>query len=49
MPMQCLRELPALKWKLMNPAKLKKINAKRFAAQQQLLADRFYQVGGLTE
>jgi hypothetical protein len=49
MPMQCLRELPALKWKLMNPAKLKRINAKRFAAQQQLLADRFYQVGGLTE
>lgn len=49
MPMQRLRELPALKWKLMNPAKLKKINAKRFAAQQQLLADRFYQVGGLPE
>lgn len=43
MPMQHLSELPALKWKLLNLAKLKKINAKRFAAQQQLLADRFYQ------
>lgn len=48
MPMQHLREMPALKWKLMNLAKLRKIHAKRFAAQQQLLADRF-QVGGSTE
>ena len=41
MPMQHLRELPALKWKLMNLAKLKKSNAKRFAAQHQMLAERF--------
>lgn len=47
--MQHLRELPALKWKLTNLAKLQKSSAKRFAAQHQLLAERFYQVGGLTE
>ena len=41
MPMQHLRELPALKWKLMNLAKLKKSSAKRFAAQTELLATRF--------
>ena len=41
MPMQHLRELPALKWKLMNLSKLKKSSAKRFAAQHQLLAERF--------
>ena len=28
-------------WKLMNLAKLKKSNAKRFAAQHQMLAERF--------
>ena len=39
--MQHLRELPALKWKLMNLAKLKKSSAKRFAAQHHLLAERF--------
>lgn len=41
MPMQHLRELPALKWKLMNLAKLKKSSAKRFAAQHEMLAERF--------
>ena len=46
MPMPHLRELPAIKWKLMNLAKLKKSSAKRFEAQHQLLADRFDQVGG---
>ena len=46
MPMQHLRELPALKWKLMNLAKLKKSSAKRFAAQHQLLAERFDQHAG---
>ena len=46
MPMQHLCELPALKWKLMNLAKLKKSSAKRFAAQHQLLAERFAQHAG---
>jgi predicted nucleotidyltransferase component of viral defense system len=46
MPIQHLRELPALKWKLMNLAKLKKSSAKRFAAQHQLLAERFGQDAG---
>ena len=46
MPMQHLRELPALKWKLMNLAKLQKSSAKRFAAQHQLLAERFDQHAG---
>jgi hypothetical protein len=41
MPMQHLRELPAIKWKLMNLAKLRKSDAKQFAAQHQLLAERF--------
>ena len=41
MPMQHLRELPAIKWKLTNLAKLKKSSAKRFAAQHQMLAERF--------
>jgi hypothetical protein len=43
MPMPHLRELPALKWKLMNLAKLKKSSARRFASQHQLLAERFEQ------
>ncbi len=43
MPMQHLPELPALKWKLFNLAKLKKSSAKRFAAQHQMLAERFAQ------
>ena len=43
MPIQHLRELPALKWKLANLAKLKKSNATRFAAQHQVLAERFDQ------
>ncbi len=46
MPMQHLRELPALKWKLTNLAKLQKSSAKRFAAQHQLLAERFAQHAG---
>ena len=46
MPMQHLRELPALKWKLMNLAKLKKSSAKRFAAQTELLAARLDQNAG---
>jgi Nucleotidyl transferase AbiEii toxin, Type IV TA system len=46
MPMQHLRELPAVKWKLMNLAKLKKSSAKRFAAQTELLAMRFDQSAG---
>ena len=46
MPMQHLRELPALKWKLMNLAKLKKTSAKRFAAQTELLAARLDQNAG---
>jgi hypothetical protein len=41
MPMPHLRELPALNWKLMNLAKLKKSNTKRFAAQHQLLVEAF--------
>ena len=41
MPMRHLRELPAIKWKLTNLAKLKKSSAKRFAAQHQMLAERF--------
>jgi predicted nucleotidyltransferase component of viral defense system len=46
MPMQHLRELPALKWKLMNLAKLKKSSAKRFAAQTELLVARLDQNAG---
>lgn len=46
MPMQHLRELPALTWKLMNLAKLKKSSAKRFAAQTELLAARLDQNAG---
>jgi len=41
--MRHLRELPALKWKLTNLAKLKKSNAERFTAQHQLLAKGFVQ------
>ena len=40
MPMPHLHELPALKWKLMNLAKLKKSSASRFAAQHLQLAER---------
>ena len=41
--MQRPPELRALKWKLFNLAKLKKSSAKRFAAQHQMLAERFAQ------
>jgi predicted nucleotidyltransferase component of viral defense system len=46
MPMRHLRALPALEWKLMNLARLKKSSAKRFEAQHQLLAERFDQNAG---
>lgn len=45
MPIPHLRELPALKWKLMNLVQLKKSSASRFAAQHQQLAERLGQVG----
>lgn len=38
-PVPHLRDLPALKWKLMNLSKLKKSSATRFAAQYRRLAD----------
>jgi predicted nucleotidyltransferase component of viral defense system len=44
MPMTHLRELPALKWKLMNLAKLKRSSASRFSAQHLLLADGFSRI-----
>ena len=37
-----LRELPAIRWKLMNLAKLKKNNPKRFVQQHDELAARFF-------
>lgn len=40
MPYAHLRELPALKWKLLNLNKLKKTNPARFAAQHAVLAQR---------
>ena len=40
MPMQHLRELPAIQWKLMNLSKLKKNNPASFAAQHHVLAQR---------
>jgi predicted nucleotidyltransferase component of viral defense system len=46
MPMQHLRELPALKWKLTNLVKLKKSSANRFADQHKMLADRFAEIDG---
>jgi hypothetical protein len=46
MPMRHLRDLPALEWKLMNLARLKKSSPKRFEAQHQLLAERFDQNAG---
>jgi len=44
--MRHLHELPAIKWKLMNLAKLKKSSATRFAAQHQLLAELFRRTAG---
>ena len=49
LPIQHLRELPALKWKLTNLAKLKKSNAIRFADQHKSLADRFAEIDSLTK
>ncbi len=42
MPFEHLRELPALKWKLLNLKKLQSGNAKRFAAQHSELEARFH-------
>lgn len=41
MPFENLKDLPALKWKLVNLEKLKKTKAQVFAQQEALLADRF--------
>lgn len=40
MPFEHMRELPAIKWKLMNLEKLKQTHPKRFAAQHDVLAER---------
>jgi predicted nucleotidyltransferase component of viral defense system len=42
MPFAHLHELPAIRWKLMNLAKLKKNNPKRFVQQHDELAARFF-------
>lgn len=41
--MQCrhLRELPAIRWKLQNMEKLKRMNSLKFGAQEAILANRF--------
>ena len=41
MPFESLRDLPALKWKLLNLEKLKKTKASVFAQQEVALVDRF--------
>jgi hypothetical protein len=41
MPFPHLRELPALKWKLLNLEKLRRTNPKRFELQSTELARRF--------
>jgi hypothetical protein len=41
MPFNNLSALPALKWKILNLEKLRKSNAKRFAAQYNELLARF--------
>lgn len=41
MPFAHLRDLPALRWKLFNLEKLKKTNARSFARQASMLAERF--------
>jgi hypothetical protein len=41
LPFAHLRDLPALKWKLLNLAKLKKSNPRRFQFQHDELAARF--------
>jgi hypothetical protein len=40
MPFAHLKDLPAVRWKLMNLAKLKKSNPQRFAQQHNELAAR---------
>ena len=44
MPFEHLRELPAIKWKLMNLEKLKKAHPERFAAQHDVLGERLTRV-----
>jgi predicted nucleotidyltransferase component of viral defense system len=46
LPFPHLQELPALKWKMLNLAKLKKSDAKRFRAQADELARRMANVNG---
>jgi hypothetical protein len=46
LPFPHLQELPALKWKLLNLAKLKKNDAKRFRAQADELARRMANANG---
>lgn len=41
MPYEHLQELPALKWKVLNLAKLKKTNRQRFDQQYEFLSNRF--------
>lgn len=41
MPYATLRNLPALRWKLVNLEKLKTAKPKQFAQQHALLAERF--------
>lgn len=48
MTFEHLRELPALKWKLLNLQKLQSSNPKRFAAQHSELEARFQGVGPST-
>jgi predicted nucleotidyltransferase component of viral defense system len=45
MPFEHLRDLPAIRWKLMNLAKLKKGNPKRFLQQHDELAERLAERG----
>lgn len=45
LPFPHLLNLPAIKWKLLNLAKLKKSNHKRFKLQHDELADRFEAIG----
>ena len=46
LPFPQLRELPALKWKVLNLAKLKKSDATRFRAQHDELAARLDSING---
>jgi len=46
LPLPHLQELPALRWKLLNLAKLKKSDATRFRSQADELARRMANVSG---